>query len=91
LLAATEAPLRQAVVPLQRGQTRSPDQALSNTALQLRHKRGSRTIDSLLGFVGYSGLASTQFIRRYEATTTRIRIPSGATKHFTMVASPFPG
>jgi hypothetical protein len=51
LLAATEAPLRQAVVPLQRGQTRSPDQALSNPDLQLRHKRCSRAIDSLLGFV----------------------------------------
>jgi hypothetical protein len=44
-------PLRQAVVPLQRAQTRSPDQALSNTDLQLRHKRGSRFIVSLLGFV----------------------------------------
>jgi hypothetical protein len=44
-------PLRQAVVPLQRAQTRSPDQALSNTDLQLRHRRGSRIIVSLLGFV----------------------------------------
>jgi hypothetical protein len=51
LLAATEAPLRQAVVALQRGQTRSPDHALSNTELQLRHMRGSRTSESLLGLV----------------------------------------
>jgi hypothetical protein len=50
-LLAAEAPLRQVVVPLQRGQTRSPAQALSNTALQLRHARGSRTSVSLLGFI----------------------------------------
>jgi hypothetical protein len=50
VLAPTEAPLRQAVVVLHLGQTRSPAQALSNTALQLRHTRGSRTVDSLLGF-----------------------------------------
>jgi hypothetical protein len=50
LLAPIAAPLRQAIVALQRGQTRSPAQALSNTALQLRHRRGERTITALLGF-----------------------------------------
>jgi hypothetical protein len=50
LFVLIEAPLRQAVVALQRGQTRSPAQALSNTILQLRHMRCRRTIAALLGF-----------------------------------------
>jgi hypothetical protein len=37
-----EAPLRQTVVPLQRWQIRSPAQALSNMALQLRQVRWRR-------------------------------------------------
>jgi hypothetical protein len=49
LLVETVAPFRQDVVPLQRGQTRSPAQALSNIDLQPRHTRGSRINVSLLG------------------------------------------
>ena len=48
---AAEPPLRQLVVPLQRGQIRSPAQALSNVTLQWRHIRGSRAVRSRLGFV----------------------------------------
>jgi hypothetical protein len=85
LLGPIEAPLRHAVVALQRGQTRSPAQALSNTPLQLRHKRGSRTIDSLLGLVWYSGFATT---RKPPFVMGGLSI--GGKKVFVMVASPFP-
>jgi len=44
-----EAPLRQTAVPLQRGQIRSPAQALSNVASQLRQTRGRRAIARPLG------------------------------------------
>jgi len=50
LLVLTDAPLRQAVVALQRGQIRSPAQALSNATLQLRHTRCKGAKDALLGF-----------------------------------------
>jgi hypothetical protein len=53
LLVLTDAPLRQAVVPLQRGQIRSPAQALSNADLQFRHTRCKRASSALLGFDWY--------------------------------------
>jgi len=46
----TDAPLRQAVVALQRGQMRSPAQALSNAVLQFRQTRGKRANSALPGF-----------------------------------------
>jgi hypothetical protein len=54
LLAPIDAPLRQAVVALQRGQTRSPAQALSNDTLQLRHIRCKRTVATPLGSSSWS-------------------------------------
>jgi hypothetical protein len=88
LPASIEAPLRQAVVPLQRGQTRSPAQALSNATLQCRHRRRCRTIESLLGFVWYSGFAS-----RRKAALAMVQFLKtdtvGGKKYFVMVASPF--